>query len=153
MANYSKSDIGLFPSNNIEKVNSRNTTEENISGMLRSITTKNHIIKGMDVTVSGSTLKLSDGSIYINGFVFTTTSSIELTIESTGTLYLYIYLTYDINNHIVGIDENDKLAGLTVSLESKQVSDNNDYILLGTVKNKAYTKSLDSYIAIDGGTW
>lgn len=89
--NYNQSEIRVYPSSNARSKSYKLNSERNLTSLVNS-QSRNRIISGFDMSISGNTININPGRCIINGYQITVNTVKTIAKDSTGKFFVFLKL-------------------------------------------------------------
>lgn len=91
MSNYNQSEIRVYPSSNARSKSYKLNSERNLTSLVNS-QSRNRIISGFDMSISGNTININPGRCIINGYQITVNTVKTIAKDPTGRFFIFLKL-------------------------------------------------------------
>lgn len=89
--NYNQSEIRVYPSSNARSKSYKLNSERNLTSLVNS-QSRNRIISGFDMSISGNTININPGRCIINGYQITVNTVKTIAKDSTNKSMIFLKL-------------------------------------------------------------
>lgn len=142
--NYKQQEIVVYPSSNARSKSYKLNSERNLTSLVNS-QSRNRIISGFDMSISGNTISINPGRCIINGYQITVNTVKTIAKDSTDRFFIFLKLVressgdYNLQGTTTTTSAGELYIGLSYDKKNTygEISDQNesedDILVLGYI--------------------